>query len=256
MPERPKFIKDEISYFTSEPLPHFFVYAKDKSEKQVSKINQSFVNKLNNIIPNPRISCKYILNNKTKKLNKPDYTLMMDNTEIKFEIVKGKNGKLIDGTNPVILKYIEKAKEYWQKINATYVYDYPRDVVTKTQIRKEIMYNNIIIDTKHELSQFGHSDNEVADILVKYLYGIKESKYKDLLWTCYGDIIYSNLEKNVRPQTKVVQCVDCGEWFEVGKYDSATRRCRECYNEYRKNYFKEKKRVQREKFKMSTDPIV
>ena len=47
----------------------------------------------------------------------------------------------------------------------------------------------------------------------------------------------------------MVQCVDCGEWFEVGKYDSATRRCRECYNEYRKNKKAETMRNLRKKNK-------
>ena len=234
MPERPNFVKELVTSYTKANVPHFFKYAKDKEDEQVADINNSFVNKLDKKIPNPRISCKYVSDGKTKKLEKPDHTLMMSDPDIKVAIVKSKNGQLIDGTNPVVLKYIEKAKEYWQKINATFVQDYPRDALTKTQIRKEASYNTIVNEVKYELSQFGYDEHEVADILVKYLYGIKESKYKDLLWTCYGEYILENLEKHLKLQTKVIQCVDCGEWFEVGIFDSATCRCKECVIEHKR----------------------
>ena len=252
MPERPPIIKDRIVYYTNVNVPHFFKYAKDKEDYQVEVLNSSFVNKLENKIPNPRISCKYISDGKVNKLCKPDYALMMNNPEIEVKIVKSKSGKLIDGTNPVVLKYVEKAKEYWQKINATFIQDYPRDALTKTQIRKEASYNKIMEEVKYELSQFGYSDCEVADILVKYLYGIKESKYKDLLWTCYGEYLLENLEKHIKLQTKAIQCIDCGEWFEISNKDNETCRCSSCYVEYRKEYYKIKKREQRAKNKMST----
>ena len=239
MPERPKFARELITSFTKSNVPHFFKYAKDKEDNQVEEINDSFVNKLEKKIPNPRISCKYLLDGKYKKLDKPDYKLMMSNPDIDITIVKSKSGKLIDGTNLVILKYVEKAKEYWQKTNAVVVQDYPRDAISKTQIRKETSYKKIIDEVKSELSQYGYSDVEVADILVKYLYGIKESKYKDLLWTCYGEYLLDNLEKHLKYKTKAIQCIDCGEWFEVGMKDNRTCRCLICQKEYRNNYQKE-----------------
>ena len=238
-PERPEHIHKKIISFTKLNVPYFFKYAKDKDDRQVVEINNSFVNKLENKIPNPRISCKYVQDGKSHKLNKPDCTLMMSDPNIEVAIIKNKTGKLINGTDLIVLKYIEKAKEYWQKINAAFVQDYPRDALSKTQIRKEISYNRIIEEVKYELSQFGRSDDEVSDILVKYLYGIKESKYKDLLWTCYGDYILNNLEKYLKLKTKAVQCVDCGEWFEVGIKNNKTCRCLNCQKEYRNNYQKE-----------------
>jgi hypothetical protein len=180
---------------------------------------------------------------------------MMSNPEIEVKIAKSKSGQLIQGTNPVILKYIEKAKEYWQKINATFIQDYPRDALTKTQIRKEASYNMIMSEVKYELSQFGYNDYEVADILVKYLYGIKESKYKDLLWTCYGEYILENLEKHCKIKTKEIQCVDCGEWFEINTKDNETCRCELCYMEYRKQRKLETQRERRAKAKMKSAQI-
>ena len=250
MPERPPLIKDRITHYINGNVPHFFKYAKDKEEWQIEDINNSFVNKLENKIPNPRISCKYVLDGKTKKLDKPDYTLMMGNPEMDVAVVKSKSGKLIEGTNPVVLKYVEKAKEYWQKTNAVTVQDYPREAMSKTQIRKDTTYKKIVEEVKYELSQYGYSDREVADILVKYLYGIKESKYKDLLWTCYGEYLLENLERHLRYKTKVIQCVDCGAWFEVGVKDTATCRCAECHKEYRNNYQRE---LMKKKRKMLAD---
>lgn len=49
-------------------------------------------------------------------------------------------------------------------------------------------------------------------------------------------------------------CIDCGEEFMVNKFDVETCRCEECYNDYRRNYWKEKKREYRSKCKMSTAP--
>lgn len=247
MPERPPSIKDRIAYYTKDNVPHFFKYAKDKEDWQIAEINQSFVNKLENKIPNPRINCKYVSNGKVKKLGKPDYTLMMSNPEVDVTVVKSKSGKLIEGTNPIVLKYVEKAREYWQKINAVMVQDYPRDVLSKTQIRKEISYNKIVDEVKFELSQFGYSEIEAADILVKYLYGIKDSKYKDLLWTCYGEHLLTNLQKHFKSKTKTIQCVDCGEWFEVSIKDTMTCRCEECVAGHKRKLAKLRKQKQRNK---------
>lgn len=231
MPKRPKFITEKIAYYTSDKVPHFFIYAKNKKDEQVNCINESFVNRLENKIPNPRISCKYIdEKNKSHKLDKPDYRLMMYDSDIDVNIIKNNNGKLLNGTNKVVLKYIEMAKKYKQKINATssFINDYPRDILRKTQIKKNVLYKKIVNEVKYELSQFGYSEQEVSDILVKYLYGIKQSEYKDLLWTCYGEYIYDNLSRNIKVKYKEIQCVDCGKWFEVSVFDSVKCRCKEC----------------------------
>ena len=106
-------------------------------------------------------------------------------------------------------------------------------------------YKKIINEVKYELSQYGYDDIEVTDILVKYLYGIKESKYKDLLWTCYGEYILDNLEKHLRYKTKVIQCVDCGEWFEVSIKDTKTCRCEECIVEHKRELARLRKQKQR-----------
>ncbi len=252
MPKRPDYVNKQITSFTKNKLPHFFKYAKDKEEIQVENVNDSFVNKLEKIIPNPRINCKYLENNgQFKKLSKPDYKLLMNNPDIKIKIVKSNTGRLIKGTNPVILKYMEKAKIYGKRISqeALRANDLPKNIVYKSQIREDLLYNKIVNSVKIELSQFGYSEVEVADILVEYLYGIKQSKHKHLLWTCYGDIIYNNLTQHKKRLTKDIECIDCGEWFEVKLKDNNTCRCSVCKAKYMRKYYRENKCKNRLKLK-------
>ena len=126
------------------------------------------------------------------------------------------------------------------------------DLLNNTQYKQDLFFRRIANEIRCELSQFGYNESEVVDILVKLLYYIKPSKHKSVLWFCYGKYIFENIKKNIKSKTKVIQCVDCGEWIEVDIKDNETCRCKECYVEYRKIYYREKKREQRLKQKMST----
>lgn len=241
-PEFPDHIKKEITSFTNKPLPHFFKYAKDKTNEQISSVNQSFVNKLDSLIPNPRINCKYIKDHKPYKLDKPDYTLLMNNPDIDVKICKSDNGRLIEGTNPVVLAYIEKAKQFYGKVDAAMSQIVPRLALSQSETRQRALYQQIITDVKTTLSQYGYSEFDIADILTKYLYKIKDSKHKDLLWTCYGDILLDNLLNHKKRSTKDINCIDCGKWFEIKTKDNQTCRCPECSVIHNKNLRKEQNR--------------
>lgn len=244
-PTRPDDINEQINEYTNKPLPHFFKYAKDKTDNQIVEANQSFVNKLESIIPNPRINCRKL------GLGDIDYKLMMSNPNIEFDVAFTDNGRIIqEETDPLIVEYCNFNKEYYLSVDSTICSGkvdksdaYMRSQLKNARITKEI---------KTSLSKFGYSDTEVVNILVKYLYGIKKSANKTALWLCYGDIIYENLSQKIKLGKKVIQCVDCGEWFEVSTKDNETCRCDDCYTEYRRTYYREKKREQRLKNKMST----
>lgn len=231
MPERPKFVKELVTSFTKENVPHFFKFAKDKEEHQVSKLNNSFVNKINNIIPNPRINCRGL------GLGKIDYTLLMSNSDIECKVKFTDKGKLIkEETDPLIVKYHELNKKHFLSLDSILKVEqtFSPDVLMNSQLRQSLKYSNLINEIKDELSKFGYSDIEITDILIKYLYGIKESKHKLTLWLCYGDYIYENLNRHLKLQTKSIQCVDCGEWFNIGIKDNKTCRCTECNAEYKR----------------------
>lgn len=206
-PKRPDNIDKAIKEFTGKKVPHFFVYAKDKEESQVEKINDSIVNKLDSLIPNPR------LNTRKSGLKPINYKYLMHNAYTKTD------EKLIE-------KYTELNNTYHFKISM-----------------KDEFHNNLhflACQIREELSAFGYSDIEVTDMLVKHLYEQKNRKAKELLWFCYGKYIVENLKHNYAPKKiKVIKCIDCGEWLEVDALNSKACRCSVCQHE-------ENKRIKRE----------
>jgi hypothetical protein len=240
-PERQKHIYEKITSFTKGNVPHFFTYAKDKLDTQVEKINESFVNKLDYKIINPRINSRSI------GLKKIDYRKMVRNPNIECHVVFNKNGKIDEElSDPMIVKYCELNQKYHFKINLESI-DVLRDgQMSSSQLKQELLFNDIAAEIKYELSQFGYSEYEVADILVKFLYHVKPSKHKAALWFCYGKYIVENLKNNnCKLDTKVTQCVDCGEWFEVDIFDSATCRCEECVVLHKRELARLRKQKQR-----------
>lgn len=247
-PTRPDEIDEKINEFTKDPLPHFFKYAKDKRDSQVLGSNESFVNKLEAIIPNPRINCRKL------GLDEIDYTLMMKNPDIEFDVAFTDKGKIIkEETDPVIVKYCEFNKEYYLALDSMLCSD--KDNSSDSYLRTVAKHRKIFSDVRYALSLYGYNNYDVVDILVKFLYGIKKSNNKTALWLCYGDIILENLESHLRPQTKDIQCVDCGLWFEVGIYDSKTCRCPGCHDEYRREYKRIKERERRNRLRGQTHTI-
>lgn len=240
-PEFPKHINEEIKFFTNKELPHFFIYAKDKKEEQVEPVNNSFVNQLHFKIKNPRINCRSI------GLDKIDYKILVNNPDIQCNVVFEKNGKINEKlTDPMIVKYCELNQKYHFKINMECADNVSNETLSKSAIRQELYYQKIATEIRTELSQFGYKESEIADILVKFLYYIKPSKHKSVLWFCYGKYIFENIKNHLRAKTKIIQCVDCGEWFEIGIKDSRTCRCESCHYEYRRKKKTETMRSLRE----------
>ena len=238
-PERSDEEKDLITEFTKDLLPHFFIYAKDKKDNQVSDINASLVNKLNDVIPNPRINCRKL------GLDKIDYKLMMHNVDAVCKVAFTDSGKIIkEKTDPLIVKYCELNKKYQFALNDA-VKGFSSDDLSKSKMRRDLKYKAMSKHIIEELSVYGYSDVEIVDILVKYLYGIKNGKNKMALWLCYGNVVYDNLSRNVKPKMKEVQCVDCGKWFEVNTKDNETCRCDDCVIVHKRELARLRKQKQR-----------
>ena len=228
-PERPSGIHDKITSFTNNKLPHFFTYAKDKTLDQVEDINNSLVNKLESKIINPRINSRSI------GLKQIDYTKLVSNPDIDCRVVFNKNGKINEElSDPMIVRYYELNQQYHFKVNMECAELTRGDLLSNTQYKQDLFFKRIANEIRSELSQFGYSESEVVDILVKLLYHIKPSKHKSVLWFCYGKQIFENIEKNIKSKTKIVQCVDCGKWIEIGIKDTKTCRCEDCLKEHKK----------------------
>ena len=119
------------------------------------------------------------------------------------------------------------------------------DMLNDSTLRQELIYGKVIPKVKDDLRQYGYSDIEIADILVKYLYGLRNNKHKDILWVCYGDLIVENLKVHFKPKTKDIQCVDCGEWFSVSTKNNRACRCEACQYEINNYHSKLRMRKQR-----------
>lgn len=177
-PERPVEIKKLIAKYANCKVPYFFMYAKDKKRNQVAKRNDSTVNKLSKIIPNPKIRFNYY--------GDFDYTKLMFDAETEL------NQTIID-------KYNELDKKHHFLIS----FDNEDD-----------KYSNIAYiywDIRLQLLSLGYSARYVTDVLIKYLYGKKHSRFKDTLWMAFGDIIVENIKSNVKEKYKY--CEQCGCLF-------------------------------------------
>ena len=217
-PEFPHEINEQISKFTNAKLPAFFEYAKDKERSQVKKRNQSFVNKIYDRIPNKPI------NTRGMDLGKIDYKMMMENSTI---ICSKEVSDLYDELN----------KQYRYMINM------------KDEYIDNLRY--VACKIRDEFSKFGYSDETITDMLIEYLYG-RDKRYKQLLWFCYGQYVVNNLEKNINvKKTKVIQCIDCSEWFEVGIKDTESCRCLTCNITHKKKIKAEQNKRAYEKRKLS-----
>lgn len=239
-PERPKHLHEKITAFTKGNVPHFFVYAKDKLDAQVEKVNESFVNKLDYKIVNPRINSRSI------GLKNIDYKMMVSNPNIKCRAVFDKSGKINEKlSDPMIVKYFELNNKYHFKVNMECADMLRGELLNNTQLKQDLFFKRIAIEIREELSKFGYSDSEIADILVKLLYHTKPSSHKSVLWFCYGKHIVDNIKNNFKPITKTIQCIDCGEWIEVGIKDTKSCRCNTCqleYDRYRKRLWKQQQK--------------
>lgn len=178
---RPKEIDKIIKSYTKANVPHFFIYAKDKTASQVEPTNNSPMNRLSDFIPDGNI--KY-----NKSISKFDYRMLM-NQDIDYTVRE--NSEIITAYN------------YWLKhqnkfgygddahINENELYKYQR-------IRQEI------------INTADCNIDYIVNSLVAYVYTLKKNSNKKMLWACFGDVIVANLKNNVSGKV----CPICGGRFE------------------------------------------
>lgn len=193
MPTRPEHVNEIIASYIKAKVPHFFIHAKDKDVKNVEVLNDSTVNKLENIIPNKRISF-------VKVAGKFDYKMLMKNPRVELDKV------IIDSYT-----YLDRNKKWLMKKNES----------TKTN-HKFYVYQQI----KKDILEINSNMDFVVDILVKYLYGEKKSHFKETLWWSFGDVIIKNLQRNI---LDIVECVDCGKIVKNPRQRQV--RCDSCQHE-------------------------
>lgn len=208
---QPKHVKDAISKATKGKVPQFFIYAKKKEEHEVEPINNSVVNRLMNVISNKNVS---FLDLKGSF----DYKLLMSN----------KRTVLGDETISIIEAYdkLNKNKKWIMK--------------EAKKADKNVKYEYVWKHIRDELLKINNDVTHVTDVLVKLLYDIRDTPTKETLWKCFGDIILSNLDRNVKG---TMQCEECGT--RIKKNNNKQKLCTKCSevrNKNNKSKWKEKNR--------------
>lgn len=182
LPTRPAEIDKIIKSYTKAKVPYFFQFAKDKELEQVERPNESAMNRLSAYIPDKRISyCKTI--------GKFDYRKLM-NLDCGFDI---REDSLI----------IERYEYYNQNKDKIFNIDDGKYLNQMDCYLPKYVRDKIIEETRYDLDY-------ITNTLVVYFYTIKKSSNKELLWSCFGDIIVENLKKNVKDKI----CPICGKRFE------------------------------------------
>lgn len=179
--EPPKEIDKIIKSYTKSKLPYFFVYAKDKDETQVESANESVMNRISAKIVDSRL--KY-----NKSICKFDWT-MLTNKAVDYTV---------NEDSSIIKRY-----NWW--IKNQHRFDYGNDPhVNEDDLYKYKCIAQDIVEYSNE------SIDKIVNSLVAYLYTVKKSSNKKMLWACFGNNICANLRNNV--SNKV--CPICGRRFK------------------------------------------
>lgn len=179
--EPPEEIDKIIKSYTKSKLPNFFIYAKDKTPKQVESPNNSTMNRIAAKIPDPKLKFN-------KSISKFDYRMLM-NLDEDFSI---------SSDNPVIKSY-----DYWNARTNEFVED--------KAIKNQDMYKYHKL--REKVAEESVKDIEyVVNTLVAYLYTIRKTSAKKGLWDAFGDVIVKNLKKNLEGKGRI--CPVCGKRFE------------------------------------------
>jgi hypothetical protein len=196
MPTRPQWVDKIIKEYIKSKVPHFFIEAKEKEMKNVEPLNSSTVNRLRKIIPNKAIKFEKIA-------GKFDYRVLMS------EEVKNIDREIIKE-----YRRLERSKQWLIRSNGN-----------KNRREGELfVYKHI----RNRLKEINQDEERTVNVLVEELYGRKKSPVKTTLWSCYGDILLSNMRENLKG-TK--QCECCGERIE----DYKTKKyCESCADKIKK----------------------
>ena len=196
-PSRPPEKSKIIRQYTKLKTPFFFIYAKDKERDQVEDINDSTINKLYKVIPNPRINFDKL------NLGGFDYKMLI------FDEYKSIDKKIIDLYNELDLKKYSMFHNKKEADNYTYIYQ----------------------DIRNKLLEVNSDIQHIIYSLVTYLYKEKNAKNKTTLWECFGDILVNNLKYNI--PNKYMYCEKCGCLTEKSK-NGRKKYCGKCWKEKQK----------------------
>lgn len=214
-PTIPNEILKKYKVYSGRKVPHFFIYAKGKRKDQVEKLGQCNIDRISDVVKSNRIVFKDLLGKYSYKMLMKDPTIDIK-TEKAQEIIDLYRD--IEDTN---LRKISHIK--WDSL----------DFREKKKVQLQVQF-----DSNKQRKLFQELINEpmeyISDVLVKAL---QDDVNKDTLWRLFGNIIYSNIERNLSG-TKI--CCKCHERFIQN--NNKMKMCQKCAkiekNEQNKKYYR------------------
>lgn len=191
-PKRPSHISELLKQYITHKLPSFFMYAKDKERKQVIDWNNSTVNRLKMAIPKQNVRFNF----KQSNLGKLDYTVLMNNKDIVID------DNVIDTYKSLCVECNQKMRDRMESNNYYYMF---------RQVRQKMF-------------ELEYSASDIVDMLVLYYFHLHKTTKKQILWNCFGDYIYKNIQNHVTDDFKM--CVKCKKRFYSN--DNRVKKCPKC----------------------------
>lgn len=195
--QRPENEDNLIRRYTKSKVPHFFVHAKGKKEKNVERIQKkTTMGRIEKLIPNSRLVFK------KNGLSKFDYTMLMSN-----------KGVILDD------EIIEKYKEL--------IMDASRNRGKCDSDERNSHMDYLSESVRNELLRMRENPYEVLDVLIAHLFG-KSSKDKLFFWSAFGDMIFENIQNNIKKREldNTITCEVCGK--RVEKTTAFQLYCNDC----------------------------
>lgn len=207
-PIRPKNVDEIIKSYTTELLPSFFKYAKDKDETQITKWKPTAVNYLEDIIPTTRIKF-------SKSINKLDYKILLYNKSYEYK------------------EYYKEIIELYDYLNS-HKYKFYRTITDKSELVSKKNDTYLYQQIKKQLLNLPYSKEVIVDTLVYFLYTQRKESVKKTLWECFGKEIYENIKNNTMNLGTI--CPICGSRIDVVDNIGKKYCSQECENVAIKEY--------------------
>ena len=221
-----------MSAATNCKVPHFFVYAKDKTLDQVEPRGLSPVDRLLDIIP------KYRFRFNAKLGGKFDYRMLMD------------NGNLIHTPHvDYLIKYYDEK-----------IHNFKRVCLSEYEVDKSTYQFQML---REEMFSLASNYKYVVDAIIFGIFHLRKSSHKSIFWDTFGGVILENLKSNLSKQcaqmtlcsrcysrfepndqyakcpvcgtknagVRKSNCIDCGEEFSVDSRNTTKIRCSRCQKE-------------------------
>jgi hypothetical protein len=206
---------ERMNAATSGKVPHFFIYAKGKTAKQVEPANGSVVNRLERIVKAPNLRFE------TKTLGKFDYRMLMHDSETEIR----------ERDMPIIETFAEISQKCGYRLS--------EDDSDKNN------HNYVYRQTREALLAIDPDIQHVVDVLIRQLFGVQNTKRKSMFWGCFGDVVLENLRKNI--DTNTILCSRCGK--RIKPMSHRQEMCDDCAAEQER--LKSRERVRKYRSKIS-----